>query len=286
MRAGLARSHTALFLSTWLICAAAAIALPGKAHPGLLAGPDVGEPSPHRSLIERDEGGRVRALPMPPAIAAVGLLDLEADAQEEIEALLAERAELIDGLLEANGDRVEAIRELISAGPLGERWEELRDAIRGMDAVRKWGRVDRRVAARLPSEKRGRYRDAIASYERELAKTSEGGPAGTNRLVRYWENLAWELDRALARRDAARGEKAWPDRLIESLGLDEEQAREIRRMADKFDRETGARPSAHEARALVARLRTVMDDGQRWAFTRLILRGEFEPLALAPAAEG
>jgi len=275
---------TGLAVVLGLACAAAGarIAPPEDAPPDLLAGPDVGEPSQERTLVERGVDGKVRVLAAPPAIMALELLELDEKTREKIGALLAERAALMDTLVLSNIELLGQAETVIAVGAPVEKLNLLREGLQALGPVRAWGRLDRRIAQALPPSLRARYRTHLEKYERERYESARASGELDNRfaykMTRYWEDLAWEIERAAERVfvEDENGDK-WLALLREKLGLTSDQEGEIRAMAERFFIETKGRPSKEDEMRFIAQIRGVLTIEQKWKFTGLLLRGELDP---------
>lgn len=255
---------------------------PSDTHPNLLAGPDVGEKSLPQSLVSRGLDGEVQTLPAPPAIAALELLTLDDATRERVNAVLADRAALIDTLVLSNIELLSQAETIMAVGKPVEKFELLRDGLKAMEPVRKWGKLDRRLSEALPREHRAEYREQIAEYERLRYESARAAGELDNkvayRVMRYWEDIAWELERAAERVFVENEDgEAWLRHLSEKLELTPDQQGEIRAMAERYFIDAKGRPSKEEEMAFVAKIRTVMSIEQRWKFTALLLRGELEP---------
>ena len=251
-------------------------------QPNLLAGPDVGEKSTDPSLVSRALGGEVQKLPAPPAIAALELLDLDDETAGVVGALLADRASIMDTLVLANIELLSQIETVMVVGKPVEKLNMLREGLKALGPVRKWGRLDRRIAEVLPREFRSAYRDHIDEYERTRYRTArESGELDNKfgyRLMRYWEDIGWEIERAAERVFADDDDGgAWLRKIAEKVGLNSDQQGEIQAMAERFYIDTKGRPSEAEQMEFIAKIRTVMTIEQRWKFTGMMLRGELEP---------
>jgi hypothetical protein len=258
------------------------IAAPDDPPANLLAGPDVGEPSLERTLVEREMDGGVRTLAAPPAIMALDLIELDAPARERVDELLRGRAALMETLVLENLELLGQIETVFAVGRPVEKLNLLREGLQALGPVRRWGRLDRRIAEVLPRERRAEFRQHISEYERERYEAArEAGEldnAYAYRMMRYWEDIAWEIERA-GERVLVEDENgdAWLRLLAERLDLTPDQQGEIRAMGERFFFETKGRPSKEDEARLIAQIRTVMTLEQKWKFTALMLRGELEP---------
>ncbi len=151
----------------------------GQATPPL-AGPSAGDAIAKPTLVERAYDGTLKRLELPPAEAAVALLELDDAARVRVEALIAERAAAVDEVVIGN---IELLVSVKGAGESGDRvraiglLRKLDEAFGGIEPVRKFeerlggamGLVQRQEFMALLDE----YRDAVAE-DRRRALEREG----------------------------------------------------------------------------------------------------------------
>jgi hypothetical protein len=255
---------------------------PSDPPPGFLAGPDVGEKTTEPTLVARTLDGEVQKLPAPPAIAVLELLEIDEKTREKIDELLAERAALLDTLVLSNIELLTQVETVMAVGEPVEKLNMLREGLTALEPVRKWGRLDRRISAVLPRDLRAQFREHIDEYERERYRTARETGEFDNRfgykMMRYWEDIAWEIERAAERVfDDDDDGSAWLRTLSAKLELTPDQQGEIQAMAERFYIDTKGRPSKQDEFRFIAKIRTVMTIEQRWKFTGMLLRGELEP---------
>ncbi len=280
---GLARIATVAAIGVLAACTVSAVAQDDREPaPGFLAGPDVGEKSTEPSLVARSLDGDVQPLQAPPAIAALELLELDEATAEKIDALLADRGAVMDTLVLANIELLGQVETIMAVGTPVEKLNMLREGLTALEPVRAWGRLDRRITAALPRSQRAEYREHIDDYEKSRYRTALASGDLDNklgyRMMRYWEDLGWEIERAAERVfDDDEDGSAWLQRLSTKLDLSPDQQGEIQAMAERFYIETKGRPSEQDEMRFIARIRGVMTIQQRWKFTGMMLRGELEP---------
>ena len=247
--------------------------------PGFLAGPDVGQKSTEPTLVERTLDGDVQQLPAPPAIAVLELLELDEETREKIDELLADRAAVLDTLVLSNIELLAQVETILAVGRPVEKLNMLREGLTALEPVRKWGRLARRISAALPRDLRAQFRKHIDEYERERYRAArETGELDNKfgyKMMRYWEDLGWEIERAAERVfDEDDDGSAWLRNLSDTLALTSDQEGEIQQMAERFYIDSKGRPSEADEFRFIAKIRTVMTIEQRWKFTGMLLRGE------------
>lgn len=250
--------------------------------PNLLAGPNVGQTSEPETLVARSLDGGVQKLAAPPAIVALDLIELSDESRERIAELLAERAALMDTLVLANIELLGQVETVMAVGTPAEKFNVLREGLQALGPVRSWGKLETRLAEAMPRKQRSVYREQIREYERTRYERARAAGELDNklgyRMMRHWEDLGWEIERAAERvfDDADDGD-AWIQKLTERLDLTPDQVGEIRAMGERFYLDAKGRPTKAEEMAFIAKIRTVMTIEQRWKFTGMMLRGELDP---------
>ena len=199
------RCHTV----TVLCLAAIACASPAALAAAPEAGTPLGGPSLHGSsdrddtLIKRGYDGLIAPLDAPPAIAALRLLDLDDDATAQVQAVLADRWALLDGLVRKHALLLSEVEPALTAGSPGEKFSVIQRSLAALAPLRAWGKLPRRVAEALPSEARARYTQLVTEYERakfdELIATGKADSPIAARMDRYWTDLGWEIERSAER---------------------------------------------------------------------------------------
>lgn len=237
-----------------------------------LAGPSAGDAIAKPTLVERAYDGTLKRLELPPAEAAVALLELDDAARVRVEALIAERAAAVDEVVIGN---IELLVSVKGAGESGDRvraiglLRKLDEAFGGIEPVRKFeerlggamGLVQRQEFMALLDE----YRDAVAedrrrALEREGAARRELRPRAL-RLRERLEELGVEIRRSYERQVtlAAREFEA----LMAKLALRPEQEGEIRRLVADYAQRTQLNPNEADRRAIFLKVLSHLDEDQR-----------------------
>ncbi len=265
-----------LALAAW----APASALGSDASP--LGGPSISEQAKAGSLISKGFKGEVLPLDAPPPIAALDLLDLDEMTESVLYALLTERASIMDGIVLGNIELLSQIETVMTVGRASEKLTIVQQGLAALSPAREWGRLRDRIAAALPETARARFRGLVDEYEQTryglLREAGEVEHKFEYRMMRHWEDIAWEIERAAERVFDDDGEgDAWIALLTDRLGLSPDQEGQIRAMGERFYIETKGRPSETDEIAFVNKVRTVLTVEQRWKFTAMLLKGELDP---------
>jgi hypothetical protein len=245
-----------------------------------LRGPEVGSAARPGSLVSRGMSGELLALDAPPAIAAVELLDLDAETAERVQGVLAERAALVEEFVFANLRLLSEFEGIMTAGSVPDRLGAIARGLAALEPVRSWGELDERIEAVLTPAQRGRYRALITEYEsaslRVARAAGEARHAWQHRMARHWADLAWEIERAAARvlRD---DEVDFVARLVEPLGLSSEQEGRIRARIEGYLFALGRRPTQADQFRVIELVKRELTVEQRWRLVAMVLRGELDP---------
>lgn len=248
---------------------------PPSPPPADLRGPSVAEPKP--TLVDRDALGLIHRLDMPPAEAALALLGLDPDARARADAVLADRARVLDGIIQRNYD---LLLELFSAGQAGDTPDAVRLAVvlaGRLAPLRARGTLDDELARVIPEPARARLRALVAEYRDAVA--AEGAidngrvKPGASRLealasesLRLWG----EQIRRSFERQAADGSLFF-EQVIRALALRPDQEARVRERLAKFAEEVDLNAaSPDQTRRLVIDVAAWLDKDQLARLARLM----------------
>lgn len=263
-------ARTLTYLAASLCFAAISIAQPPEPDPTPLKGPDVPQ-TQERTLIRRDMNGRFQRTEGRPEEAAAALLDISPDVREKVKTVGADRATTLGVFLIERIEDVRAVAEATEAGERDRASDLVRDLWHEFEASEPQTPLLSPLAAILTAEQN----------------------AETTRLVdEYWSALIdWELRNAKDKSDAARARvkarlafslfqdevrlaydrviKPYRDR-IEGLNLvldpTPEQREAIREAVIAFVRESKAKPTPQQRRALLGTIYRLLDEDRRAKF--------------------
>lgn len=233
----------------------------------LLAGPSVKVEARATTLVVRAYDGTVTILDVPPAEAAIELLDLEADRAEAIDRILAQRAAIIDEVVIEN---IELLVELQSTRGNQQRrreiYRELTEKLAPLDAR---GSLEDEISSVLNDEQRDTYRRLIREYDTALedqarAQAAEQGERFRARQYQIRHQVVAvgrELARSYDRQIGARQQDF--ERLLAELALDETTENEVRRLVTEFGQRTALHPTREDRAQLVAEIFSVLTPEQR-----------------------
>jgi Spy/CpxP family protein refolding chaperone len=211
---------------------------------GPLSGPAVESDDLNASLVERNIDGTMRRLELPPAEAALELMEIDGSVRADIDAYLAERAAVIDAIVQDNLETLQAFRSGNAEGR-PDRREQFRTLRTLFAPVLEDGPLEARIADLLPESQRAEYAALIEEHRDAMRR------------------------QAMERRMAERGldaEMLGDPMQDPMLFADEEPPRDEAERPARRDR--GARPGARggqsgETRAMMAQVASLRHEIRR-----------------------
>lgn len=265
---------------------AAAPADPPAGHADL-RGPRVAQA--RATLVDRDAHGLIRRLDMPPAEAALPLLGLDPDSRARADAILADRARVLDGLIQRHYD---LLLELFSAGQSGDTPDAVRLAVvlaGRLAPLRDRGPLEDELARVLPEPARIRLRALVTEYRNAVA--AEGaidngrvkpGASRFEALASESLRLWGEQIRRSFERQAADGSLFF-EQVIRALALRPDQEARVRERLARFAEEVDLNAATPEqTRRLVIDVAAWLDKDQLARLARL-MQGRPLPTPKPPA---
>jgi hypothetical protein len=198
---------------------------PAESNP--LAGPAVGAQAgtaAKPTLVQRDFGGTLVRLDVPPAEAAVKLIELDPPTRARVDAILLARSALLDELVTNNLELLAQLQGARAGGGEDQTRAAMKQLMDKAEPLRARGPLIDELAAVLPADKAAQARSLTEEYMRAaISQRMEKASGGKALSVR---------ERARAMREAAREEA------LAMIG------QEIRR---SYERTVGQRSSDFEA---------------------------------------
>ncbi|MBL0926736.1 MAG: hypothetical protein IBJ11_03670 [Phycisphaerales bacterium] len=185
-------------------------AAPAPAPAGALAGPSVEVDRATRGIVARDFEGRVVRPETTPEQASLALLDLDAASRAGVDAVLAERARLLEAFVAENA---ELLQKLATADAAGERVKQIAlalEAYQKLEGVRAKGPLREQIRKALAPDAAERFEAILAAYDDALVDDARRSGETKPR----WAILAEERLKAFGKE----GERAF-ERSVESGGL-------------------------------------------------------------------
>ncbi len=245
--------------------------------PNALKGPTVNRP--RVSLIERDLHGFLKRLDMPPAEAALALLNLDASSRAKAEAIITARARELDAIVSRHYN---LLIDLFSAGQAGDTADSIRLVVvlaSKLAPLRDRGPLEAELAAALPDGPAARlialvkeYRDAVAAegaIDNGVVRASASRwEALSSESLRLWgEQIRRSFERQSA--DGA----IFFDAILRAMKLRPDQEARARERLARFAEETKLAPTPEQERALVIDLAAWLDKSQLLRLTKLVKGG-------------
>ncbi len=281
--------HT-LALSVFLLAAPALAQPSGAPAPEtapVLAGPKVSPASSKPTLVERGFDGKVKRLDIPPAEAAVKLVDLDDATRRRVDDILLERAIALDKIVRENLLTIVNLSNAFKAGNKADAQALLKELADKSEALRARGKLMEEFADVLPAAKLAEAKGLVQEYwqavvqevrdggDREMdataKETGDAGkpdrPAAQDRApgaILRAEGLAVigrEIKRSYERVVTA-GVKEL-DEFIKRLDLAPEQEAQVRRLTQDYFQKTAGKPTQAQRTELFLQVYTLLNDDQR-----------------------
>jgi hypothetical protein len=245
-----------------------------------LAGPKVAEKPAPPTLVERDFEGRLKRLEIPAPEAALRMLGLDEAARARAEAVLAERAAILDAFVRENLD---LIVQLASAGESGDKLGALRLLYEGLEklkALRDRGPLAMELAGAIPSEQAAEYWRLVKEYQAALkaelaaearARGEDARPLALQIRANLVE-LGEQIKRSVERQVVARAAEF--ERLLQRLELSPEQEARIRGLVAEFFEKTRGKGTEAQKRNLFLAITSGLTESQRARVIRYFVAGE------------
>lgn len=241
-----------------------------------LAGPKVSGQAARATLVERDMGGTVKRLEIPPEEEALRLLALDAESKAKAEGVLAARAAILDEIVR---DNLLLLVKLNNARQAGDR-EGVREALREFrpkfEPLQARGRLIDELADALPAEQATRLRELVREYwQAVLAEEGEGGD-GTGERRRPREAMAREATAAIGREIRRSYERQFTarrerfDKVLAAAELPPEKETMVRNMVQDNFQKTQGKATPEQNRELVLSIAAKLDPAERRRFLRAL----------------
>ncbi len=250
-------------------CAAAAITLGASwafAQEDPLAGPRGANGAKRATLVEIDYAGRLKPREGTIEEAALRVLEVDDATRSRLDAVLQERARLMDELVSRN---LRTLIRLGSASESGRKIEALTHAISLWEKgqpIREKGSLRSRLAAQLDEAQRRRFNGLIEEYL-HAARRDGVEPGGKPKawievaLQERFRGLSSEVERSFARQTTNGEEEA--EAFFDGLGLSPEQTQHIRQTFENFVLERGFNPTQGEQALVAAQVLAYLDEDAR-----------------------
>lgn len=278
-------TRSAVLLAAFLAAAAAARQPSPQPDAAVLAGPAVRQARDARpTLVEYAYDGSVKRTEVAPEEAALRLLDLSPAERAAADAVLAERAAMLDRFV---SDNLDLLLRLGAAAQGEDKAEKLRlifQALRRTEPLRARGSLAHQLRDALEPAARRRFDALLAEYwdavvaERRRAAPDGGGGRLAVLADERLKAFGREVERAFYRLADPAGEREFND-LLAAARLRPEQESRIRRMAEEFIVAARFRPTPDQERAFILRVTAMLDENQRRLLAQHVAQRERSPTA-------
>jgi hypothetical protein len=236
-----------------------------------LAGPPVADGSSAEgpSLVVMEFGGRVQELGLPPAEAAVELLDLDEPTAGRVAEVIAERALLAERLVAANFDLLSQAETVGEGGSRIEKGIFAARALAAMGPLLARGSLENEIRRVLPQPARDRFDGLLDEYWQAVgrARVEEAKARGERLRLRKAvrearrEHLGKEVELAAER--ALASERFIVDYLTRGLNLTEHQEERLGELVIRHEGRTMGEASEKDNAALFIGVLAHLDERQR-----------------------
>lgn len=252
-----------------------------ESPPGLLSGPKVEPAAEAATLIRVGYSGRIeRVADAQPEVAALELVELDAEGRGRIEDRLEARAAFIDA---AVLEHYETLLELYTAFGAGDEREIIRlylEFASHLQPLFKEGGLGRQLASEMAEQTRAEYgrllREYYASVARDILDHPEDDrgnpPENAAAAIRNYkiQLLMEEVGRSFAR--IVRQKTQEYEEVLTALRLSPEREGQIRASVEQFAQEFGFNPNEAQKRQIFQRLMTLLEPGERQRLLAWVLR--------------
>ncbi len=211
----------------------------------VLSGPRAVEGVQRRSLIARDFDGKIKRLEIPAEEAALELVDLDAATRARIDAILAQRAALLDKLVADNLLKLLDVYNATQAGRKDEAREIFMEVLEQAGPLKERGKLGDEVRAEMTPDQsaaydriRREYWEAIIREDVQASRSASGGELARGAVqAAIGKEVALvigaEIKRSYERQATARADQL--KQFVEALALSPEQEAKVTRiLADDF----------------------------------------------------
>lgn len=245
----------------------------------VLGGPSVQPRVVGPTLVERDYAGAVKRLDMLPEEAALKLLELDDATRAAADAVLAQRAAILDTVVV---EQLDLLVKLGTASAAGDKRDQLALALelaRALEPLRQRGTLREELGRVLPPGPRARFDALLDEYWNAIVEEHRAGAAaaGLTRPGRFGvlakerlEAFGREIERSV-RRQLEGGGTGYIDYLLHKLDLTEAQRARIGDLTADFLERHAYAPTEEDLKELGAIILAHLNARQRAAFIRMIM---------------
>ena len=233
-----------------------------------LAGPAV-EPGDRDTLVIYEYGGELQELGLPPAEAALELLDLDERTAELVGAVLTERAMLAERLIIENFELVSQGETIEASGSKLEKGFFFLQVVRALHPLIERGPLEDEIRAVLPAATAEHFDALLDEYWHAVGQSrveqarAKGERLRLRKAVREARRDQLGREVELAAERALQSERFAIDYLTKGLELTESQQERIRQLVVGFAARTMGEPSEKDKERLFAEVIAYLNERQR-----------------------
>lgn len=270
-----------------VVIAAAALAFPAFAQPGespgTLAGPKVKARVETTSLVERDMGGRLKRLDIPAEEAALALLKLDPASKKKVDAVLSQRASILDEIVREN---IELIGQIAGASQAGDRVkvvELVREIAPKFQPLSARGRLIDELKSALPEKQAAELERLVKEYQEALWQDAQAESKAEGKAIRPAEfagrerlaAIGQEIKRSYDRQFASKQQRF--EKLLGELALPPEKETKVRNLVTDHAQKYRLNPTPQQNRELFFRIMGALNLQEQGRLLRLIREERGEP---------
>lgn len=231
------------------------------------------------SLVRITFDGKLEPLDRPVALAALDLIDLDEATRQAVQALIDERGLLVETIIRDNVPLLASLETVFTAGTAADKLQTAIDSLQALKPLTDWGKLDVRLAERMPQDAARAYRAAVREYRRAYAEQAVRAGAAKNKIeasiTLYLQDLGREIELAAAR-IFVEPERDMLAELTITLKLSPDQAAKIRAIYEDLYLRTGGRISPEQERETLNKALAELSGWQKAHLGWLFITGQLE----------
>lgn len=246
----------------------AAQAPPVPADAAGLSGPSVQGAARAATLVERDMDGALKRLTVPPAEAAVQMLDLDDEVRGKVNTILTERAALMDQLVSSHLRQIVELSGAREAGNTDEVRRLFREIWNDAGELKQRGTLGQDLARVLSASQSADLRRLTEEYMQALITqevTTNPGEGNAGRMQAVTKVTVQMLGEEIRRSyDRVVGQRVRElDALLLKIEASPEQERTIRRITGDLFQATYGQPTDAQRSAMFLQIWNILTPEQR-----------------------
>lgn len=243
-------------------------AQPADAPPDPLGGPAI-EQDDRDTLVVYEYGGELQELGLPPAEAAVELIDLDEETAERVGRILAQRAMLAERLIIDNFELVSQGETVEASGSKLEKGLFFIQVVRALKPLIDRGPLEDEIRAVLPEPAAERFDALLDEYWQAVGRSrveqaqARGEKLRLRKAIREARRDQLGKEVELAAQRALESERFAIIYLTKGLDLTDAQQERITTMITSFSARTMGDPSQQDKERLFAEVIAYLNEQQR-----------------------